>query len=112
MSHDRSGCEDATHGASCQCGAKPSKTAKQLRADYIQSRAPFVRELARFLVHNQVSMSIKLEMGSEAAADWARLRRTVTPLFGYPTEGEAAATIAIWLGLHPLPPTKRTKGAR
>lgn len=48
----------------------------------------FIRELAEYLVGDQVRMSIRLQAGSEDAKTWARLRGT-TPLFGYPTVKEA-----------------------
>jgi len=68
-----------------------------------RDRAPFIRELARFLVGDQAIRSIQLEAGSKGAREWAALRGT-TPLFGYPTVAEAEATLAAWLGLE-LEPT-------
>jgi len=58
----------------------------------------FVRVLANYLVGDQGVMSIRLEMGDPNAKQWARLR-AATPLFGYPTEDEAASQLASWLGL-------------
>lgn len=82
-----------------------AKTPKESRAEYIRARAPFVRELARYLVAEQTKKSIGLQMGREESKEWVRLRQTVTPLFGYPTVAEAEEKIAKWLGLHPLPKT-------
>ncbi len=89
--------------ANAAAKATRAPTAKQARDQYVKERAPFVRELARFLVADQVKQSIGLQMGREDAKAWAQLRGTVSPLFGYPTVAEAEDTIAKWLGLYPLP---------
>jgi len=56
----------------------------------------FVRELAVYLVANQATMSIKLQMGSPEAVTWAKLRGA-TPLFGYPTVDEAEVQLRDFL---------------
>ena len=58
----------------------------------------FVRALAHYLVGDQASMSIRLQMGDPNAEQWSSLRAT-TPLFGYPSEDEAAGQLASWLGV-------------
>jgi hypothetical protein len=56
----------------------------------------FIRQLAIFLVEDQVKKSIGLEMGKESAKQWAALRST-TPLHGYPTVEEAEEALSEFL---------------
>lgn len=60
------------------------------------NRRAFVRALAKFLVEDAAEMSIKLELGTEEAKRWARLREA-SPVFGYPTVDEAEAQLLAWL---------------
>lgn len=56
----------------------------------------FIEALAHYLVDGQARRSIELEMGKEAAKEWAKLRHQ-TPLFGYPTFEEAYAQLVTFL---------------
>jgi len=58
----------------------------------------FVRALAHYLVGDQASMSIRLQMGDPNAEQWSSLCGA-TPLFGYPSEDEAVEQFASWLGV-------------
>lgn len=57
----------------------------------------FVRALAEYLVKDEGSKSIWLEMGKPWAMEWARLRGN-TPLSGYNTVEEAAKVLGDWFG--------------
>lgn len=57
----------------------------------------FIKELAVFLVGDQVRKSIELQMGKQSAKEWADLRGK-TPLFGYPTVDEAEKILDKFLG--------------
>lgn len=59
-------------------------------------RAEFVRELAKYLVEDQVRKSIDLQLKRPAALEWQALR-SKTPLFGYPTVDEAEAILSRFL---------------
>lgn len=48
----------------------------------------FIKELAKYLVENQVQKSMELQMGKESAKEWANLRG-FSGLHGYPTVEEA-----------------------
>lgn len=69
----------------------------------MKSRADFIKALADFLVGDQGTRSIELEMRRPHAIAWAGLRQT-TPLVGYPTVNEAEVILGKWLlevkGLH------------
>ncbi len=67
----------------------------------------FVEALAKFLVDDQASKSILLEMGNRLAKDWAELR-SKTPLRGYPTTEEATQILSDWLGVSSVLDVKRT----
>jgi hypothetical protein len=56
----------------------------------------FIEVLAEYLVKNQAEMSIRLEMKDPGALAWAKLR-SATPLFGYPTQAQAATQLRNWL---------------
>jgi hypothetical protein len=56
----------------------------------------FVRELAQYLVGDQVHKSIQLSMGLLPAREWAKLRNATT-LFGYPTVEEAERELTTFL---------------
>ena len=56
----------------------------------------FIEELAKYLVEDQVKMSIFLEMKRPDAVQWARLRN-LTPLFGYITVEEAVIKLKEFL---------------
>ena len=62
----------------------------------MSDKGRFIKQLATFLVGNQVGKSLNLQMGQVSAKEWAALRST-TPLHGYPTEAEAEATLREWL---------------
>lgn len=56
----------------------------------------FIRQLAEFLVGDQVKQGIDLQFGKPSAKAWAQLRST-TPLRGYPTVDEATKDLENWL---------------
>lgn len=58
-------------------------------------RQAFIRQLAEYLVGNQVEDGMRLGMGDARAKQWATLRGQ-TPLFGYPTVAEAEAQLTQW----------------
>ncbi len=66
----------------------------------MKDKKEFIKQLASFLVKDQGSKSIHLEMShpivSRYAEEWQKLRAT-TPLFGYPTEYEAEQQLTAWL---------------
>jgi len=74
-----------------------------LRPMFDERKVRFVKELAKFLVEDQASKSILLEIGNLAAKGWAALRGT-TPLMGYPTVQEAERQLADWLDIQLEPP--------
>jgi hypothetical protein len=69
---------------------------KEKKKELSAMHKSFAHELAQYLVGNQASMSIRLEMGEPAAKAWAKLRST-TPLSGYPTVIEAEKQLTEWL---------------
>lgn len=76
-----------------------TKRTRRGPTDYVVVRKQrFIRELAYYLVGNQVMKSIALQAGDEDAKQWATIRGT-TPLYGYPTVGEAEMTLSDWLGI-------------
>ena len=62
----------------------------------MKDKKRFMHELAVFLVAEQASDSIGLQMGRPFAKRWAALR-SATPLFGYPTVEEAEKVLSGWL---------------
>ena len=62
-----------------------------------ERKQAFIKQLARFLVENQVAKSIQLSAGSPLAQEWAALRAT-TPLFGYVSVEEAEKKLMEFLG--------------
>jgi hypothetical protein len=56
----------------------------------------FIEVLAEYLVKDQATRSIRLEMGDSEAKMWAKVRGA-TPLFGYPTQAEAVKLLREWL---------------
>jgi hypothetical protein len=62
----------------------------------MRDKKRFMHELAVFLVAEQASDSIGLQMGRPFAKRWAALRNA-TPLFGYPTVKEAEKELSEWL---------------
>ena len=61
-----------------------------------EERKKFAQALAQYLVNNEAVMSVKLEMQDPEALVWAKVR-AATPLFGYVTAKQAAATLEAWL---------------
>lgn len=59
-------------------------------------KATFIRALTEFLTKDQAKWSIKLEMGSEDAQRWAKLRG-LTPLAGYLPIAEAVTLMTEFL---------------
>jgi len=70
-------------------------TSNAKRFEELVAKRTFVRRLAEYLVKDQASMSIKLEMGLPEAKMWRHLREA-TPLFGYPTVDEADEQLQEW----------------
>lgn len=73
------------------------------KREYVKTRQPddhgkrdFLRALAEYFCKDQAKMSIYLEMGSEHAKTWARLR-SLTPIRGYPTVDEAERMLSEFL---------------
>lgn len=62
----------------------------------MSDKSVFIKALAEYLVKDQATMSIKLEMGKADALQWAKLRET-TPLMGWPTVDQAETQLAAWL---------------
>jgi hypothetical protein len=56
----------------------------------------FIRRLAHYLVVNQATRSIQLQLGRPEAMEWSEIRN-LTPLFGYPTIDEAMKTLTAFL---------------
>lgn len=76
---------------------KSKKKGAQMKKKQLTRKQEFIEELAEFLVGDQCKKSIQLQMGSEDAKKWSRLR-SKTPLFGYPTKEEAMKTLTEFLG--------------
>jgi hypothetical protein len=80
-------------------GQPPRKT---LKSSHHQPAAEpdrkdfFIEVLAEYLVKDQATRSIRLEMGDSEAKMWAKVRGA-TPLFGYPTQTEAVKLLREWL---------------
>jgi hypothetical protein len=66
------------------------------RHDRLRRKSEFVDALAEFLVSNQATKSIKLQMQDPLAIEWAKLRSKST-LHGYPTLEEAKASLREFL---------------
>lgn len=60
------------------------------------TKAEFIHALAEYLSANLARRSIELEMGKEAAREWAKLRDH-TPLFGWQTVEEAEKALTEFL---------------
>lgn len=60
------------------------------------SKTEFIKQLAEYLVGDQVGKSIQLQAGNAAVKEWAKLR-SATPLHGYPTFREAVAVLTEFL---------------
>jgi len=60
------------------------------------NKRDFIYQLAKFLVEDQATMSIKLQMGNEDARKWSILR-SYTPLQGYLSVDEAETVLTKWL---------------
>ena len=63
----------------------------------MHDKRAFVKELAKYLVEDQVKKGILLQMGKEEGTQWAALRSS-TPLLGYPTVPEAEKQLQEFLG--------------
>lgn len=61
-----------------------------------EKKEQFIKQLAKFLVADQVHKSIQLQIGKLEAKQWAELRQT-TPLFGHPTIEEAEKCLTEFL---------------
>lgn len=72
-----------------------SAAGRAVVADRRARRDGFIRALARYLVGNQVQMSVLLQMGKAEAVLWSQMRGQ-TPLVGYPTVEEAERTLRAW----------------
>ncbi len=60
------------------------------------AKETFIKELVRYLVKNQATKSIGVELGNPAFCEWVTLRE-LTPLRGYPTVEEATIIITEFL---------------
>ncbi len=65
-----------------------SSLADVARHDRLRRKLEFIDTLAEFLVNDQASKSIQLQMQKPMALEWAKLRKH-TPLSGYTTVEEA-----------------------